>query len=883
MKVKIWGARGSIPAPIRPEAIREKIVSALLGIGKLEGNLRDNLISAILNAPPANLSATDETGHIQQKQRRQIVDNYLERLSLLSTTTAGGNTPCIEISSGNEIFIIDAGSGIRDLGQKLMQGPCGRGEGIVHIFFSHPHWDHIQGFPFFRPAFIPGNKLFLYGVHDMEAALHRQQEFISFPISLDYMQAAKTFTQIKPNEVLNFGELRIRNICNHHPGDAYGYRFEKGNKSFVYASDASYPEGMDLRPYLNFFTEADLLIFDAQFTQRESDEKEDWGHSSSFVGVEMAQQAKVKNLLLFHYDPTYSDQDLEKILDDTLKFQQNQYPAAPPVNVMIAREGLEFDLTTPPSTQVQQVPGSKAAILKPGGIFDEQVAAKMRENLSKMVTDNWPSQLIIDMTKVEMLQVAGLRGLVKLRKEHQGRPMALAGPSINVQQLIELAGYLDFFAIYPSVHTALNALKARETLSLPGQVLKERYQIDSKIGEGRLGTVFKATDTLQDSAVAIKILSPSFSETALEQFLGQARQIVNLNHANIVNVYDCDEDRGISFMAEELLDNKTLQKVIDEYQGKPISEKVALSVAQGIIRALEYAHNYGVIHGDLKPKNVLMAADTVKVSDFGLGRLEGGKVLINFDVPLALVSARYLAPEQVMGQEIDTRTDLYAFGVILYELFTGALIFTGSDQEIIEFHRSQSPTPPRELNPQISRPLEHLILRLLDKDPAKRYSTARQVRQTLNSMTVTVSRDNLPPSYATERTPALTGRSEAMQQLTELWAKTKNGQGQIVFISGQAGVGKTRLLQELAGRLDQATILMGDCQRAEGDRPYQPFTSALETYLQNTPEKTASKNVGQVYREISNMIPEISQALVHPRSHSHRHSSAGSTLAFCSL
>jgi hypothetical protein len=143
-----------------------------------------------------------------------------------------------------------------------------------------------------------------------------------------------------------------------------------------------------------------------------------------------------------------------------------------------------------------------------------------------------------------MLQVAGLRGLVKLRKEYQSTPTALAGPSLNVQQLIELAGYLDFFAIYPSVHTALNALKAIETLSLPGQVLKDRYKIEAKIGEGRLGTVFRAIDTLSNDPVAIKILSPSFSEAAIEQFLRQARQIVNLTHPNIVNVYDCDEDRG---------------------------------------------------------------------------------------------------------------------------------------------------------------------------------------------------------------------------------------------------------------------------------------------------------------------------------------------------
>ena len=182
------------------------------------------------------------------------------------------------------------------------------------------------------------------------------------------MHAKKTFIRIEPDEVLKFNDLRVRCIYNHHPGDAYSYRFEQGNKAFVYASDSSYPEGMDMVPYLNFFAGADLLVFDAQFTQRESDEKEDWGHSSSFVGVEIAQQANVKSLLLFHFDPTYTDQDLEKILEDTLKVQQNQYPFAPPVNIMIAQEGQVFDLATTHTTQVQTLPGSEAAVLKPTGV-----------------------------------------------------------------------------------------------------------------------------------------------------------------------------------------------------------------------------------------------------------------------------------------------------------------------------------------------------------------------------------------------------------------------------------------------------------------------------------------------------------------------------------
>jgi anti-anti-sigma factor len=849
MRVKIWGARGSIPTPIRPDDVREKIVSAFLNVATVENSpFREELIAAIIDdyRPAASL----------ENERRQIIQAYLDTLSPLAGKTAGGNTPCIEIRSDDDLFIIDAGSGIRDLGLELMAGDCGQGKGVIHLFFSHPHWDHIQGFPFFRPAFMPGNKIFIYGVHDMEAALRRQQEAISFPVSLDYMQADMTFIHLEPDDLLEFGDLRIRNMLNHHPGDAYSFRFEKGAKAFVYASDAAYPAGTDLRPYLDFFADARVLIFDSQFIQRESDEKEDWGHSSSFVGVEMAQGAHVDTLVLYHYDPTFTDADLEKILDHTLKFQKNQYPSQKPVKVMIAEEGYTFDLTPEESAQLKHVPGGNVAILKPAGIFDEQIVNELRVQLEELKQKNAPSQLIIDMSGVEMLQVTGLRALVRLRKEITGSQLALAGPSINVQQLIELAGYIDFFAIYPSVHTALNTMRIRETLNLPGQTLKNRYYIESKIGEGILGTVFKAKDIRLNQPVAVKILSASFSEEAIEQFLEQGRQVIELDHPNIVNIYECDEEHGVSFMVEELVESKLLRDLLDETAGQPIPFDLALHIAHDIALGLEYAHSHGVIHGDLKPKNVLLA-DKVKISDFGLGRLESGKPLVNLDVPLALVSAHYLAPEQVLGHPIDARTDLYALGVIMYELFTGQRPFEGTDEEILAHHRRSKPQSPRQFNANICCSLEHLILKLLDKDPNKRYATARRVRRILEAIIPPISSQNLAP-FA--RLP-LVGRDDPLHELTSLWAETRQGHGQLVFITGEAGIGKTRLTQELAQHVGKASILSGTCQPDEAQMPYQPFVDALQSHLAVAPPDDPMR---RVVDDMAYWVPEIYHIVPQP-------------------
>jgi predicted ATPase len=287
---------------------------------------------------------------------------------------------------------------------------------------------------------------------------------------------------------------------------------------------------------------------------------------------------------------------------------------------------------------------------------------------------------------------------------------------------------------------------------------------------------------------------------------------------------------------------------------------VALSIAGSIASGLEYAHANGVIHGDLKPKNVLMTSE-IKISDFGLGRLESGRSLINIDVPLSLVTARYLAPEQVLGHPIDARTDLYAFGVILYEMFTGQLPFDGSDQEVLEFHRSRSPVPPREINPDLSRSLEHLILKLLDKDPNRRYAKARQVRRILSGMSAAISGKVQRRTFTLEPQPSLAGREDILARMTELWAETQQGQGQIVFISGEVGIGKTRVAQELISCLDEATVLLGNCLSLEGSPAYQPFLSAISTYLNNVPAETVGHELGQVWREITALVPEVKRVM----------------------
>jgi predicted ATPase len=235
--------------------------------------------------------------------------------------------------------------------------------------------------------------------------------------------------------------------------------------------------------------------------------------------------------------------------------------------------------------------------------------------------------------------------------------------------------------------------------------------------------------------------------------------------------------------------------------------------------------------------------------------------LLNPDLSLALITPHYLAPEQVLGQPLDARTDLYALGAMLYELFTGRPLFSGSDQEILEHHRLTTPIPPREVNPRLSRSLEHVILKLLDKDPNQRYPFVSQVRRILTGLAMTASRSGQSQTVSRPRWPALVGRDEPLQRLLALWEETRQGQGQLVLIQSEIGLGKTRLVQEFADQVGEATVLIGHCQQSEGSVAYQPFIDALKAYFAATAAEVAAAQMGPVLNEAVQFVPEIQYIL----------------------
>lgn len=247
-----------------------------------------------------------------------------------STVEVGGNTPCVEIECGEDRLILDAGTGLRGLGQRMLS----RGERRATLLLSHLHWDHIQGLPFFVPAYIPGHELDLIGAPGLATALDAQMKPPCFPVGLDAMKADLTFRDIVPGQTLSVGSLTVRAAGLNHPGGVLGFRVEHGGRAIVYATDTEHYACPD--PHLvDLARDADLLIYDAMYTDEEYDgrvgpTKVGWGHSTWRAGVDVANAAGVGQLVLFHHDPTRSDEGVAKLERDA---------AAARPGTVAAREG----------------------------------------------------------------------------------------------------------------------------------------------------------------------------------------------------------------------------------------------------------------------------------------------------------------------------------------------------------------------------------------------------------------------------------------------------------------------------------------------------------------------------------------------------------------
>ena len=262
--------------------------------------------------------------------------------------------------------------------------------------------------------------------------------------------------------------------------------------------------------------------------------------------------------------------------------------------------------------------------------------------------------------------------------------------------------------------------------TLIGSVFDGRYRIERKLGAGGMADVYLAEDQELGRRVAIKILNDRHAadDSFIERFRREAKNAAGLSHPNIVSIYDRGEAEGTYYIAMEFLDGRSLKELIVGRGPAPI--KVTIDYARQILAAVGFAHKHGIVHRDIKPHNVLVSPEgRLKVTDFGIARSGASQMT---EVGSIIGTAQYLSPEQARGAPVDQTSDLYSVGVVLYEMLTGQVPFTGDTPlEIAMKHLSEIPRPPSELRPEVPHDLDSVVLRALAKDPAERYQSAEEM------------------------------------------------------------------------------------------------------------------------------------------------------------
>ena len=358
------------------------------------------------------------------------------------------------------------------------------------------------------------------------------------------------------------------------------------------------------------------------------------------------------------------------------------------------------------------------------------------------------------------------------------------------------------------------------------------------LGLGGAAEVYRALDLVQQREVAVKILNQRAEPDLVARFIREGQVLSRLHHPHIVQVYRTGEEGGRRYLVMELVRGGSLR---ERLQRGPLPWREAVEVALQVAQALEHAHAHQVIHRDLKPGNILFDDQgRAKLTDFGLAHLEDASAMTRTGTVMGTVL--YLSPEQAVGQHVDARSDLYALGAVLFEMLTGQPPFTGpSAVSIIYKHLNEQPPPVRRVNAQVPPLVEAVVERLLRKDPARRFPNATEtiaaLRQALlegEAGQATIPLEELAPEAKTagEVAASWVGREDVLQILREALEAVLSGMGRTVLISGEAGLGKTRLAREFAREARERNVLTlsGACLYEDAPHPYAPFVELLRGY-----------------------------------------------------
>ncbi len=405
-----------------------------------------------------------------------------------------------------------------------------------------------------------------------------------------------------------------------------------------------------------------------------------------------------------------------------------------------------------------------------------------------------------------------------------------------------------------------------------------RYAVLKRLGEGGKGIVFKARDTALNRVVAIKMLKSAVSgEEIHSRFMTEAQAVAKLNHPNIVSIHDIGSEDGKQFFVLEFVDGDSLRDLMQTYPESKCDVQTVLRIGMDVCSALQYAHSQKVLHRDIKPENVMITKEGVaKLMDFGLAKMIGQPKVTQEGVIVGTVA--YVAPEVALGRVPDNKSDLYSLGAVFYEAITGKAPFPSDDPiKVIFGHIHDRPVSPNRLNPKTPQALDECIMKLLEKEPEKRYQSAEDLLKALREIAESFLSEVLLPSRkpvvvvpsprpSGAKEVQLIDRAEELALLRGTVDKAVRGEGGLVFLCGEAGIGKTRLTREVGAyaRLRGMRVLYGRCPalfRMDGVPPYVLWNEVIKDYLEVCTPEQLYRVIGFYPNEVSKLVPELRQKL----------------------